>query len=88
MDTSVPVSGTITAGVFPNRDNTTFPDVEQERREQARQESEWAAGDRPDHPPFTKVGPDDPSWLGTEEEPIVPPSSNRDRATAEADGTN
>lgn len=81
MDTSVPVGGTITTGVFRDRSNTTYPDFEQEKRSQAREESKWAAGDRTTHPAFTRVGPDDPSNA-------APQSSNRNRATAEADGTN
>lgn len=49
------------SGVYPDN---SYPlvdgqlDFEQEKRLQARQESEWARGDRPNHPPFTEKGPD------------------------------
>lgn len=43
---------------FPNRDNQSFPDEEQERREQARQEHDWASGKRSDHPSFTRLASD------------------------------
>lgn len=41
----------VTSGVVMNRSNETSPeDPEQDRRLQARQESEWAAGLRANHP--------------------------------------
>lgn len=41
----------VTSGVVMNRSHLTSPDdPEQQRRLQARQESDWAAGNRDDHP--------------------------------------
>lgn len=60
-DTSAPVGGEVTSGVYPNN---TYPlvdgqlDFEQEKRLQARQEHDKATGDREDHPAFTRKGPD------------------------------
>ena len=48
----------VTSGVHPNRNNKDHPDIEQKKREQARQESAWAAGKRKTHPSFTRKGPD------------------------------
>jgi hypothetical protein len=57
--TAEPVGGEVTSGVNMNRDNTTFPDEEQARREQARQESEWAQGLRDTHPSNVATYPND-----------------------------
>lgn len=80
-NTSAPVSGTITSGVFPNRNHTTAPDVEQLKRLQARQEHDKATGARSTHPSFTRVGPDNSDLSGVA-------SSNRSREAAETAGTN
>lgn len=56
-NTSAPVGGTVTSGNFANRSNASFPDIEQQKREQARQEHDWAEGNRVDHPEFTRNGP-------------------------------
>ena len=42
----------------PNRNPQDNPDPEQERRLQARQETDFARGLREDHPPFAYEGPD------------------------------
>ena len=50
-----------TTGVHPNNDYPLVDgqlDLAQEMKLQARQESEWARGERPDHPPFATKGPD------------------------------
>lgn len=56
--TAAMTGGTEVSGLPMNRDNVSAPDDEQERRAQARDESAWARGERPDHPPFTRKGPD------------------------------
>lgn len=43
---------------FPNRSNENFPDIEQEKRAQARQASEFARGERNELPTFVTKGPD------------------------------
>lgn len=43
---------------FPNRDNESFPDIEQEKRAQARQASAYAAGEADELPAFASKGPD------------------------------
>lgn len=79
VNTSTPVSGEITSGVFPNRSDVTAPDSEQTRRLQARQESDWASGDRADHPEYTRSGP-------TTEDELTAPDSNRSREEAQTAG--
>lgn len=77
-NTSAPVGGSLTTGVFPNRSNTSAPDLEQKKREQARDETRWARGLRSTHPSFTRTQYDvSPGVVG---------DSNRDRETAQAAG--
>lgn len=56
--TAAMTGGTEVSGLPMNRNNVDHPDDEQERRAQARQESDWAQGKRSDHPAFTRKGPD------------------------------
>lgn len=51
--------GSVTSGLPMNRDNVTVSDTEQRRREAAREESQWARGQRPDHPAETREFPND-----------------------------
>lgn len=59
-NTSAPVGGTVTSGVFPNNTYPLVsgkPDAEQEKRLQARQEHDFVTGKRATRPPYTKQGP-------------------------------
>lgn len=68
--TAAPSGGEVTSGVFPNRDNVTAPDIEQEKREQARHEHDWALGLRDEHPEFTKVSPDNIDYVAPSVEEV------------------
>ena len=76
--TAAPVGGKLTSGVRRNRSSSNFPDFEQKRREQARDESRWALGLRSTHPSYTRTNSD--------KNPGVVHNSNRSRQDAQAVG--